>query len=64
MEDAFRATTDKQLGICLRLLFAEGLQPFVQTILNDKGKIEFRITINTTDDYLQDLIRKYEIMIA
>lgn len=37
----FLAVNDRQLGTCLRMLFAEKLQPAVQTVLNEKGKIEF-----------------------
>ena len=43
--DYFLAVNDRQLGTCLRMLFAEKLQPAVQTVLNDKGKIEFHISI-------------------
>lgn len=39
----FLAVNDRQLGTCLRMLFAEKLQPAVQTVLNEKGKIEFHI---------------------
>ena len=41
----FLAVNDRQLGTCLRMLFAEKLQPAVQTVLNEKGKIEFHISI-------------------
>ena len=40
----FLAVNDRQLGTCLRMLFAEKLQPAVQTVLNEKGKIEFHIS--------------------
>lgn len=39
----FLAVNDRQLGTCLRMLFAEKLQPAVQTVLNEKGKIVVKI---------------------
>ena len=42
----FLAVNDRQLGTCLRMLFAEKLQPAVQTVLNEKGKIEFHRKLN------------------
>ena len=32
----FLAVNDRQLGTCLRMLFAEKLQPAVQTVLNER----------------------------
>ena len=43
--DQFKAVNDKQLGVCLRMLYAEGIQPIVNVVMNDKGKIEFNISI-------------------
>jgi hypothetical protein len=41
--DYFLAVNDKQLGICLRMLYAEKIRGFVETVMNEKGKIEFHI---------------------
>nr|DAQ44360.1 MAG TPA: hypothetical protein [Caudoviricetes sp.] len=60
----FLAVNDRQLGICLRMLFAENLQPAVQTVLNEKGKIEFHISIAADDDLLEDLKQRYTILIS
>ena len=60
----FLAVNDRQLGTCLRMLFAEKLQPAVQTVLNEKGKIEFRISIAADDDLLEDLKQRYTILIS
>lgn len=51
----FLAVNDRQLGTCLRMLFAEKLQPAVQTVLNEKGKIEFHISSRTGRTYLQQM---------
>lgn len=60
----FRAVNDKQLGICLRMLFAEKLQGFVEVVKNDKGKIEFHIGINADDNLFEELKERYEILIS
>lgn len=54
--DYFLATSNKQLGICLRMLFAEGIQGFVETVQSPKGRIEFHIRINATDEVFEMLI--------
>ena len=33
----FLAVNNKQLGICLRMLYAERIQGFVETVMNGKG---------------------------
>lgn len=64
MEQYFRAVNDKQLGVCLRMLYAEKLQPFVETVLNEKGKIEFHISISSNDQVFDDLNERYKILIS
>lgn len=60
----FLATNDKQLGVCLRMLYAEGIQAAVETLKNDKGKIEFHITIAADDELLEELLERYDILIS
>ena len=55
----FLAVSDKQLGLCLRLLYAEGIRAIVETVRNSKGKIEFHIKANTDEALLRDLIERY-----
>ena len=38
----FLAVNNKQLGICLRMLYAERIQGFVETVMNGKGRIELK----------------------
>lgn len=59
-----RAVNNKQLGICLRLLFSEGLQGMVETVMNGKGRIEFHVRANTTEAIFDELARRYEILIS
>ena len=60
----FLAVNDRQLGTCLRMLFAEKLQPAVQTVLNDKGKIEFHISIAADQEVFEELDERYKILIS
>lgn len=62
--DYFRATNDKQLGICLRMLYAEGIQGLVEVVKNSKGKIEFHIRIDTDEDMFYELLERYDILIS
>lgn len=60
----FRATNNKQLGICLRMLFAEGIQGNVKTLINEKQRVEFHITANVDEQMFKELIARYEILIS
>lgn len=60
----FLAVNDRQLGTCLRMLFAEKLQPAVHTVLNEKGKIEFHISIAADQEVFEELNERYKIMIS
>lgn len=60
----FRAINNKQLGVCLRMLFAEGVQGNVETVLNEKDRIEFHITANIDEQTMKELVTRYEILIS
>lgn len=61
----FVAINDKQLGICLRMLFAEKIEyTIVKTVMTSKHKIEFHIYMQEEDKRLDELIEKYEILIS
>lgn len=64
MDCYFTAVNDKQLGICLRMLYAENIQGFVQTTKNSKDKIEFHISINADEELFKALEERYKIMIS
>ncbi len=59
----FLAVNDSQLGTCLKMLFAEGIQPNVETVLNEKGKIEFHISIAADEEVFERLNEKYKTLI-
>lgn len=60
----FRAINNKQLGVCLRMLYAEGVQGNVETVMNDKHRIEFHIRANVDQQTMKELIARYEILIS
>jgi len=60
--DYFIAVNDKQLGVCLRMLYAENIQAFVETVRNDKGKIEFHISIDADEQTTMKLLERYDIL--
>lgn len=60
----FLAVNDKQLGLCLRMLYADGLGATVKTVRNDKGKIEFHIKAEADEDYFNELLERYTILIS
>ena len=60
----FLAVNDKQLGLCLRMLYADGLNANVQTVRNDKGKIEFHIRTSVDGTYFNELLERYTILIS
>lgn len=62
--DYFLATSNKQLGICLRMLYAEGIQGFVETVQSPKGKIEFHVRLNATKANFEMLDARYKILIS
>mgnify|MGYP000270630535 FL=1 len=62
--DYFLAVNNRQLGICLRMLFADGIQGHVETVLNKKDKIEFHIRIDTNEEIFEKLKERYEILIS
>ena len=62
--DYFLAKNDKQLGICLRMLYADRIQPFVKTVMNEKGKIEFHVKIQADDEVFRMLDERYKVLIS
>ncbi|MCM1525238.1 MAG: hypothetical protein NC120_12365 [Ruminococcus sp.] len=63
MQD-FIATNSKQLDLCLKLLFVEGLDPTVKTLRNSKGKVYYRISISTEDASYNRLKEQFSVLIS
>lgn len=64
MGNYFLAHNNKQLGICLRMLFAEDIQGDVETVMNNKHRIEFHITANVDEQLFVELNERYETLIS
>ncbi len=61
----FLAVNDRQLGTCLRMLFAEKLQPAVQTVLNEKrARLSFTSALQQIRKCFEELNERYKIMIS
>ena len=55
----FLAVNNKQLGLCLRMLYAKKIQGLVETVMNSKGRIEFHISIAVDDDLFEKIGRAH-----
>ena len=58
------AKSDRQLGICLRMLYAEGLHGPLQihSEINSKGKMELHVLLPVDDAQYERLKKRYETM--
>ena len=58
--------SDHQLGMCLRMLYAEGIRgPLpVHSAKNEKGKMEFLVTVPVDDAQFEVLERRYQTLIG
>ena len=56
------AKSDHQLGMCRRMLYAEGIRgPLpVHSAKNEKGKMEFLVTVPVDDAQFEVLERRYQ----
>lgn len=60
----FLAINNKQLGVCLRMLYANGYQGSVETVMNSKHRIEFHISIAVSNERFQELDAVYRTLIS
>lgn len=58
------AINDKQLGICLRMLYAESVDFRVMVGENAKQKIEFYVYPVLADEKFREFENRYRIMIS
>ncbi|MCM1525248.1 MAG: hypothetical protein NC120_12415 [Ruminococcus sp.] len=63
MQD-FLAVNSKQLGICLKMLYAEKVRYSVKVVENNKGKINYIINAEVDNDTYKKLRERYRIMIS
>ena len=57
------AKSDHQLGMCLRMLYAEGIRSSipVHSAKNEKGKMEFLVTVPVDDAQFEVLERTRKV---
>lgn len=60
----FTAKNAKQLNLCLRLLYAEHVPFSVNVRENTKKKIEFMISVEVSEQRMNELEEKYRILIS
>lgn len=61
----FSAKTDQQLGMCLRILYNEGIvQSKLELTASKKGKLEYHICIDTDHETFEKLKKRYEILLS
>lgn len=57
------AKSDRQLGMCLRMLYDEGLPKLdLHSEINDKGKMEFHVLLPVDDETFERLRKRFETM--
>ena len=57
------AKSDRQLGMCLRMLYDEGMPRLdLHSEINDKGKMEFHVLLSVDDETFERLQKRFETM--
>lgn len=60
----FLAKSDHQLGMCLRMLYSEGMPHLdLHSEINDRGKMEFHVLIPVDDETFERLQKRFETMV-
>ena len=58
------AKSDRQLGMCLRMLYDEGMPCLdLYSEINDKGKMEFHVLLSVDDETFERLQKRFETMV-
>lgn len=58
------AKSDRQLGMCLRMLYDEGMPHLdLHLEINDKGKMEFHVLLPVDDETFERLQKRFETMV-
>ena len=58
------AKSDRQLGMCLRMLYDEGMPKLdLHSEINDKGKMEFHVLLPVDDETFERLQKRFEAMV-
>lgn len=60
----FTARNPKQLDICLKLLYSEGVSFTVSVMETTKKKILYEIKADANEHHVEELMEKYRILIS
>lgn len=59
------AKSDRQLGICLRMLYDEGYKGLVvESVINAKNRMEFHVKVMADEDEMAKLNDRYQTLIS
>lgn len=59
------AKSDRQLGICLRMLYDEGYKNLVvESVINAKNRMEFHVKVTADQDRMAKLNDRYQTLIS
>lgn len=59
------AKSDRQLGICLRMLYDEGYRGLVvESVINAKNRMEFHVKVMADEDKMAKLNDRYQTLIS
>jgi hypothetical protein len=61
---SFRARNPRQLDICLRMLYADGIPFHVRIEENERQRIEYVISIHSDEDAFLTLLERYRILVS
>ena len=58
------AKSDRQLGMCLRMLYDEGMSKLdLHSEISDKGKMEFHVLLPVENETFERLQKRFETMV-
>ena len=59
------AKSDRQLGICLRMLYDEGYKGLVvESVINAKNRMEFHVKVTADQERMAKLNDRYQTLIS
>ncbi len=63
--ESFLAKSDRQLGICIRMLNDEGFYRLtIESSKNSKSRMEVRVFIETDEETYERLLKRYLTLIS
>ena len=58
------AKGDKQLGICLKMLYPEQTRFTINPVMNDRGMMEFQVFVDLDDDRFEHYKNTFDTLIS